>query len=209
MRRALLLMLPLWLAACTPGPRPDSTLPDPTVINGEREAAWLVHSASLAPVNSWQLSGRLGVQRGGEGWSAGVEWNQLDGSYRIHLSGPMGQGGILLEGDDELVSFSDGEGYYNSSRDPEALLERELGWRMPISALRYWVRGLPDPRTAVERRVLDGQGRLLELEQSGWKVLIPRYREVGALYLPTKLLLFSQQGEVRLVVGRWEVEQAW
>ncbi len=205
MRRLLLLILPLALAACGPTPRPDVVIPDPTLVNGQREAAWREHRARLEPLKDWHLHGRLGVQRGGEGWSAGVEWRQFEGAYRIHLSGPMGQGGMLLEGDDERVSFSDGEGYRNVSHDPEALLEQELGWRMPVSALRYWVRGLPDPRAAVGRRLLDGQGRLLELEQSGWRVLFPRYRAVEGLELPTKLLLFHEQGEVRLVVGRWEL----
>jgi len=52
---------------------------------------------------------------------------------------------------------------------PEALLELELNWPLPISYLPYWVRGLPAPLEA-HQATTDPSGRVTRLQQAGWTV---------------------------------------
>ena len=81
---------------------------------------------------------------------------------------------------------------------PEALLE-ELGWRLPVSHLLWWVRGLPAPDSK-SRLTLDADSRLARLEQDGWQIEYTRYAEQNGYWLPERLKLHGQDLDVTLVI---------
>ncbi|HLA74858.1 MAG TPA: lipoprotein insertase outer membrane protein LolB, partial [Gammaproteobacteria bacterium] len=86
--------------------------------------------------------------------------------------------------------------------------------RLPVSGLRYWVLGLPDPAAppAAQDRELDGLGHLTRLRQSGWDIEFRRYSPVTTVDLPNKIFLTNQAAgvrlEVRLAVEQWELGTA-
>jgi outer membrane lipoprotein LolB len=53
--------------------------------------------------------------------------------------------------------------------DPDALIERVLGWRLPVAGLADWLDGRPDPARPA-RTVRDGER--LTIEQDGWTVIV-------------------------------------
>ncbi|MCP6330038.1 lipoprotein insertase outer membrane protein LolB, partial [Klebsiella pneumoniae] len=79
------------------------------------------------------------------------------------------------------------QGRYQAE-SPEALLEEQLGWRLPVSHLLWWVRGLPAPasRSVV---TLDGNSHLSRLEQDGWQVQYLSYVEQNGYSLPERIKL--------------------
>ncbi|HCD04151.1 MAG TPA: outer membrane lipoprotein LolB, partial [Methylophaga sp.] len=103
-------------------------------------------------------------------WNVGVTWQQHQDDFTIRLIGPFSQGAVELKGDDELVTmtFSDGQTY--SATTPEQLLAEVMGWLLPVSALRDWVRGLPYSAIKIDGKTLDDKGRLMTLSQAGWEV---------------------------------------
>ena len=60
------------------------------------------------------------------------------------------------------------------ARIPILLLEQTLGLRLPVTGLRYWVRGLPAPGPTALLQT-DAAGRLTRLEQNGWVIEYPSY----------------------------------
>lgn len=191
--RALFLLGLLLLAGCTSAP----VLPpvaDPV-------RAWSAHQHQLAAVTAWALGGRIAIRTEDEGWQASIDWRQEGQDYAIHLTGPLGQGSVHLQGDGHFVSLSDGETAL-VDEDAEALLYREMGWRVPVAALRYWALGLPAPGAAEQE--LNPQGRLERLHQSGWSIEFRDYVRHGELTLPGRLFISNHRAQIRLVVDRWE-----
>ena len=67
------------------------------------------------------------------------------------------------------------------------------------------MRGIPDPKIAIEGLDLDDNGRLARLLQSGWQVEVQGYSRTAELELPMKLLMQHPRMRVRLAVERWKL----
>jgi len=76
------------------------------------------------------------------------------------------------------------------------------GWTIPVTSLRFWALGIPDPASAAETEFGD-QGRLLSLQQRGWRVDFTQYREGGGQMLPRRLSAVNEDVKVRLVIDNW------
>lgn len=159
---------------------------------------------SLMSLHNWALTGRIAVHNENENWNATLRWTQQQDAYTLRLLGPLGQGAVQLEGDAGGVVMRLADGQSFKAQDAEALLRERAGWNMPVSGLRYWVLGLPDPRSEAGKAV-DEAGRPLWLEQSGWRVEFSRYAPVNGVDLPHKLALNNPHLQVRLVIDRWEL----
>jgi outer membrane lipoprotein LolB len=95
--------------------------------------------------------------------------------------------------------------------DAEELLYRYTGWRLPITNLNYWVRGVPVPDLPAIRE-LDDAGRLKTLRQQGWEVQYQEYvrfeghelpNRLTLTYTPVRVTAELPAMEVRLVIDRW------
>ncbi|MDO9372494.1 MAG: lipoprotein insertase outer membrane protein LolB [Gammaproteobacteria bacterium] len=203
----LLIGLALAVGACSTLPVPPASAAD-----GAAETLWQQRQQALAALQSWNLNGRIAVLTAQQGWHAGVRWMEQDGGYHIHLDAPLGQGAAEIIGNRAGVVLRTGDGEF-SAESAEDLLEQRLGWRLPVSGLRYWVRGLPDTRAPVEGHTLDAAGRLTRLQQAGWDIEFKRYASAGPLELPDKIFLTNNSAgnsastdatlEIRLVIEHW------
>lgn len=210
--RAALLITALALSGCAIAPSAP--------ISADAESAWQSRQAALAAIPAWTLAGRIAVNNdtASDGApdaannnvgsainvSATLNWAQQPNDYRIEVVPPFGQGAINLEGNDAGVMIRLPGGRRLSAADPEALLYQQTNLRLPISSLRYWVMGRPDPAFAAHK-ALDDSGRALWLEQSGWRVEFLRYNQINGLDMPDKLTVTRPPLRLRLVIDRWEL----
>lgn len=188
-RRALLLVL--LLSGC-------ATLPVPPCPTADCQAT---------AVADWKLHGRISLTRGEQGWHAGLDWENHADRYRLLVSGPLGQGALQLSGDPRGVTLVDSNGRVHSAPDAEQLLLAVSGWQLPVSGLRFWVLGLPDPHMP-HRQTLDAQGRVEQLEQSGWTIHYTRYREFDGRVWPDRLTLERDDLVLKLVIDQWQLAAA-
>jgi outer membrane lipoprotein LolB len=198
MKRLAIPLLLALLAGCAVEP--------PRQAASSRELAWQERQAALKPLQLWQLTGRLAIQTGDDGWNATLIWRQEQEQFRMQLVAPLGQGSLQLEGDHQQVELRTSEGNSAIAADPDTLILTELGWRVPVSALRYWVLGLTAPGDAVVD--IDEFGRLRHLKQAGWNVEFLDYTMQGSHELPARLFVTNHQAQVRLVIKRWELGDA-
>ena len=190
-----LLGLALLLAGCSIAtPRPQPT---------DSQQAWQQHRQRLTALHDWRLTGRLGIQTGHEGWHVSLDWQQHNGDYTIHLTAPLGQGSLLLQGDAASVTLQTSEGETLSAEDAGLLLYQQFGWKVPVASLRYWVLGLPAPGEAIES--LDEYGRLSHLQQSGWEIEFLDYATQQGVELPGRVFVSNHLAKVRLVIGQWQL----
>jgi outer membrane lipoprotein LolB len=166
------------------------------------ESVWLAHRASLESLTRWQVQGRVAVRNGEQGWNLNFDWRQQERDYQIRLRGPFGQGAVELHGNQYGVWLKRADRAAVFALDPETLLRRETGWRLPVAGLISWLRGLPVP--GGEQRIQwDAEGRLLEIQQHGWQIDYRDYRLQGDLQLPAKLTLERDSIRVKFVIDAW------
>lgn len=168
-------------------------------------AAWETHKATVSGLQRWQARGRIAVRTDEEGWSAGFDWKQVGMDYRIRLRGPFGQGAMELDGSEHGVWLKRAGQPAVFSNSPEVLLEQQSGWRLPVSGLDYWLRGLPD-REGEASTQQDTEGRLASLQQHGWQVDYRNYRRYGDYSLPTRLYLQRGEVHVKLLIDEWDLQ---
>jgi len=177
---------------------------------GSREQ-WKAHKQQITTLDAWQISGKVGIRatRGSgktDGGSGTLFWLQRQDYYDIRLSGPLGRGAAHLTGRPGAIALEvANQGRYQAD-SPEALLEEQLGWNLPVSHLLWWVRGLPAPGSK-SHLTLDSQSHLAHLEQDGWQVEYLRYAEQKSYWLPERLKLHGHGLEVTLVIKDWQPRQ--
>lgn len=193
--RPALLWIVLGLSAC-------STLPSTSQEQAKAQRLWNERQPRLTRLQSWNIAGRLALQTHKDGWHVSYRWQQQDQLYHIVLADPLGQTSAELQGTPQGVTLLMADGRSVTADNPDRLLERQLGWSVPVQGLYYWVRGLPVPGTP-EAHALDRNGRLIRLKQSGWDISYRRYADFGGLSLPTKIFLDDGRIEVRLVIDGW------
>ncbi len=195
--RGLLLLAGLLLAGCAGlGPRED--------VSGQGNAsAWRQHKAEVATIDGWQIDGKVGIRAPQDSGSGVLFWLQRRDYYDIRLSGPLGRGATRLtgrEGDIRLEVANQGR---YQAESPEALLEEQIGWRLPVSHLLWWIRGLPAPDSK-SRLTLNADSRLARLEQDGWRVEYADYQQQNGYWLPQRLKLFGEDLDITLVIKAWQ-----
>lgn len=178
--------------------------PPPVEAPGER-GPWADQAAALEALETWELIARVGLRTPDEATSANLDWRQTPFHYRLLLSGPFGSGRSTLEGREGRVSLTTPEGRFEAE-SPEALLQEQLGWSLPVSSLDHWVRGLPAAgRHELER---DAQGYPRRLRQAGWEIDYRDWTWAQGLWLPRRLVMTYDSLRVTLVVNEWHPEVA-
>jgi len=168
------------------------------------EGVWRTRQASLSTLSLWNLTGRISVMNGEDVWSGTLRWQQTPAIYAIDFIAPLGQGSMRLQGDGDTVLMRTSDNQVYVAATPEALMQRHLGWQVPLSGMRYWALGLPVPDMPA-RQQLDAQGRLQVLLQSGWEVTYHRYIRIGAQELPEKIFMKHRELDVRMIINHWDL----
>ena len=186
----------LWLGGCA------------TQLPKDQQAGMAIFQANrakLAELGSWQLQGRLAMTTAKEAWSATLQWIQTDGDYQLRLIAPLGRGSFELRGNDHGVILRLAQKQVLQADDPETLLQKNFGWTVPVSGLQYWIRGIPDPDAKINNLLLDDQGRINSLEQSGWQVTYTQYASQGAYELPGRITMVNVNLKLNLVIKSWKL----
>ncbi|MDY6828254.1 MAG: lipoprotein insertase outer membrane protein LolB [Pseudomonadota bacterium] len=183
-------------------------------MDGGAAAALEVRTRALVKLDHWQAAGKLGLRRGPERLSGYFDWLETASHYRLALTGPFGSGALMLSGDAESVELRGLEAGPVRAADPESLVETATGWRLPVSALRDWVRGMPVAGAPVASMRVDPGGRIQALEQLGWHIQYAAYGEIqpmggrNRVWLPGRLVLERDGLLLTLVVTEWQLGRA-
>ena len=163
---------------------------------------WETRTRILADLDDWEFKGRIGVSAGSEGFNGKLRYSQSDEDFRATVSGPLGFGTVLIEGNGEQVKVIDKAGEERNLPDPEVDLLIMYGWTIPVASLRYWALGIPDPAEFAFTD-FDEQGLLTSLEQGNWHIQIAQYREGGGQMMPRRLTAVSGDNKVILHIDNW------
>jgi outer membrane lipoprotein LolB len=189
--------LPLALALMIGGCQTVPVAPAPNL-------AWNVRRPALQTLERFALEGRVAVAVGKQGFNAGLRWGQTGPVTHLALTGPLGAGGVEVTADHGTLNVLTSRGQRLGNAAARAELADKLGFEPPLTSLRYWVLGVPDPGAPASVK-LDPQQRLTRLDQSGWRIAYTEYMPVGAAWLPRLLTLRRGEVRVRMVVDGWQL----
>jgi len=165
------------------------------------DAPWPEQRAALEKLDRYGLNGRVAVAANGQGFQAGLRFQQLPRGSNLSLDGPLGIGGlrVVLEGEDLEIATSRGEKLDGDLARAE--LERRLGFALPLAELRWWLLGVPAPGEAAVDE--GGGGEIRGFTQLGWHVIINTRAEGLGFSLPQRLTAEREGARLKLVVERW------
>lgn len=159
---------------------------------------WEQRLPALQQNSDWGMQGRAAVAVGARGWQASVDWRQTGADTTLRLAGPLGVGASLLRLNQGGLSVNDAP----PRRDVVDQLQQRLGFDLPLSNLRYWLLGVPDPGSPYGV-TLNERDRARQLTQAGWTIDFARYMRFRGDWLPAALVLTHEGVRVRMAIDRW------
>ena len=155
------------------------------------------HSRLPQVDHDFAIEGKLAVRSIQGQHAARFRWQQDGGNYRIELWGPLGQGRTILEGDGRRLRILDGGGTALESGNVRRVMEKRLGWYLPLEALPEWVLGGPIAGIPVDQPQIDAVGRMTGFRQLGWTLT---YGYPGQSSAPRKISAVKDDYRIILIV---------
>jgi len=147
----------------------------------------------------WSFEGRLAVSGPKDSWSANVAWDHSPLEEKMKLTGPLGQGAIIIQLKGDKVLIDRGQGDVFSSDEPEKFISHELGAFVPLKSLRYWAVGVPELGKDFQEI---GEG----FSQDGWLVEYKQMQPIeGSGVMPQKISVTNGQVKLKLYVDGWKL----
>ena len=155
----------------------------------------------------WTATGKFSVKMldadgQKKGGSAYFVWQQNADSYRITLTGPIGQGRTILMSTDNGVILENAKTGHLEADSPESLFEQAFGWTAPVSYLKNWLEGKSS--TADAYQVHADNGSLLISREGAWQSDFKNYRHVDMELLPQKLIITGPNLSMTVLVSEWK-----
>jgi outer membrane lipoprotein LolB len=166
---------------------------------------WDNRVSTLSNIQNWDLKGLIAIRTNKDAVSANWQWQQkANHTYTISLFGPLGANSLQLTGEPNHVLLETSDGKKFTANSPESLLEQQ-GWRLPVSHLYYWIRGLPAPNIPAQKN-FDAYNHLTTLIQQGWRIEYPRYLSIHNIDLPGKIVLTNAELNVKIIINQWNIK---
>ena len=184
------------LAGCVAPPDiPPTDAPD-------AKALWRQHKATMATLSEWRIKAKIAVKTGRKGGNATMLWAHQPARQEIELYGPFGSGRIRINARPGHAVLVDTKGRTSEGASAADALYQRLGWQVPFTQLRDWVRGIPgageDEGERATGLVVDGAGRLRRFQQGDWRVEYQNYATVGQWDLPQRLSITAVPGSMEI-----------
>ncbi len=153
----------------------------------------------LYELEHWSFEGRLALTRQRDAWSANISWEHSPEVEKIKLSGPLGQGAVVILLAGNVVTIDRGGDDVQTSTRPEEFINQQLGMFVPVQSLRYWVVGLPEPLRSY-------QDTDVGFNQAGW---LSEYKQMQLVNddgaMPHKMMVMNNQVKLKLIIDHWDL----
>ena len=165
--------------------------------------------AVLRRIDTFSLTGGLGIWTDEESISAKIDWQQAPNTLALKLTGPLGLGDMTLLDDGQSVTLQRGNRLLASGDSTDEVLQDGLGLAapVPLEQIRLWVRGLPGAAISVVR---DAQGRLSSVrfkdkQGTGWQARFLGYTRFEEVSVPALITASGGPYSVRLRLKNWRL----
>lgn len=169
---------------------------------------WVAEQQKRQQIKTWELRGRLGVQTETTGGGLDIIWKQSEQEYSIRLIAPLASGNYLIQGDNDYAEVRYPDGQKEIVDNMDDVFASILEVKLPVTAIKDWIRGLPARTLLIENIRWNDQGLLSNIEQSGWNVEMTKYTG-SKILLPHAIYLSRDDKpelDIRLVLRQWLID---
>ena len=149
-------------------------------------------------LQKWTLQGRLLI-KSDDVLTANIHWRHENKNDVLKLFGALGMGAVLIELNEYEIMLDTGQGERQVSQDIDAFIARQIGFVVPLTALRRWVVGAYLQDAPVLQ--LD-QG----FQQLGWRVTYSEYMDTSIGVMPRKIKISKANIKLKLIIDQWGIE---
>ena len=150
----------------------------------------------LYQLSNWEFNGRIALQNQQDSWSANIEWKHSPDEDRLKLSGPLGQGAVLIVMRKGYIMIDRGNGRVEFSDRVNDFIRQQVGFFVPVLALRYWVVGLAEPEYGLAE-LEDG------FSQFDWDIHYQHFIPVDEELMPRKITVEKDAAKMKLIIDQW------
>ncbi len=176
-----------------------SLLPACSTVPGDPELKYSKSlRQSLAQLQDWSFEGRVAVTGKNDSWSASMSWVHRQDREVLKLSGPLGQGAVVVSLMGDKVTIDRGNGDVRSSNNAEEFINQELGLFVPLKFLSFWVVGIPRSDVSFNETA-DG------FTQEGWLNEYNQMQAVNMQVMPRKMTVTNGQAKLKLIIDQWHL----
>lgn len=158
-------------------------------------------------LTEWDMTAKFSVASSDGSESGAVRWITSPTTDRLDILSPTGSVVARLTITPSGASLVTDDGEHRAA-NADALVADVLKINLPVSALKYWVRGLDAPNLALQTVSKDSDGRITELAQAGWQLSYSGQIaiESGANRYEVPRRLTATQGdlEIRWASTEWQ-----
>lgn len=165
----------------------------------------VVQPAAPSAQATFALDGRIAVKYDGRRSSSGFHWQHDKAADDVLLLAPLGLTVAHIRQDASGAMLEEAGTLYQAP-DSGMLMQRTLGWHLPLTGLPYWVMARPAPGSAADVARAEN-GQVASLSQDGWNIQYTAYQGAAADSLPTRLTLRREDLEIRLLIDQWQFPQ--
>ncbi len=186
----------LGLAACAPVRLRET----PNAPSAQR-----ARETRLAPQTRWTLVAHIGVSNRADGGSGELTWKQDGETFSFGVRAPVTGKTWTLSGDATHAVLAGVDPQPDTGSDPQRLLRDRLGWDVPLTELRAWIRGLRAPHAPADVEY-DARNLPAVIEQDGWKIEYRNWFTDRDPPLPRKVFASKGDARVRVAIESWRFD---
>ncbi len=166
---------------------------------------WQQQVKLMKQISNWTLKARIAVKKGNDNNSSSINWQHHKDTQRLKFYGALGTsyGELYQNKDRATLTLSADEIYEANSLD--ALVDRVLGYPLPISHLDKWLLAMPS--SEIDSQIIYGaMGFPRKFKYKQWTIEYNKYKRFSGfkgLTLPSKLKITDGQISVRISVRGW------
>ncbi len=135
-----------------------------------------------------------------EAVQGGFAWRDANGRLTLDLNNPFGNTLARVMVEPHQATLTQPNGEVLRATDPDGLVQKAIGQRVPVRDLRHWLRVPLRTLPSMQQIKRDEQGRIIAFEQNGWAVELARFDAQGPRLLVLSRAEASQQIVIRLIV---------
>ena len=165
--------------------------------------------AQLTAPESWRVFGKASVSSQETAQLFNYFWQYQDDYERLELDANNAGRIFSYERKQQRSKLNIAGREPILDTEPDAALQEQLGWELPIAQLRYWLVGKAHPEALIAAVEFDDAGRLLKLSQHGWDLSYRGYHAAQSYHLPRLIVLSKGRFKVRILVSNWQLPAEW
>lgn len=158
-------------------------------------------------LSQWDLTAKFSVSTSRGTESGSIRWILKENEERLDVLSPTGSviAQLVLTASEARLKTDDGE---SVASDAETLFKDVMDLSLPVSALRFWVRGLTAPNLPVQSVKKDAEGRIIEILQDGWRLSYNGNISIESgsnlFEVPRRLNAIRNDVEIRWASTEWQ-----